>query len=1021
MRLQGHITAGVVALGLMSGPPAHRPATAQEPAIDAPALVDWQSRAWPVGAGGAHPIAQLPDGSLVVGTEAGVVRFDGHRMSALRLPSGVSSSAVKFLLVDPAGTLHVACADATHLCIAAADAWVCTGREAMPAGEGDKGPEPTSICVDRNGAVWIGHRNGLVSRTTRRDTTWLETATAATSPGDASVQVTADTRGRVWMARKGCLAVWHDGGWESRRSLPTGQLTLAAAGDGGLWIRVGGPVFHFTEDGGMTRSFKAEVPTIRDMHEDNAGRLWMATSRYGLVVWDGERLATVPTAALSIFSVFTDPEGTLWAGTTAGLERGCPRIVRRIEMPTVKPLRAVRATAADDLWFITLDGELGWQRRDSVTFPSRLKGWSHGVVTALELGADGAVWLGTQDGGVVRMTAADPARAENLSVPPDLRGLTVRSLSATSSGGLWVAVGPHLVWTDGDRWLRCAGQTDRPTADIVLVVGDAAGGAWAATAEGGILHALPLQPPSTGTNSRGSDGPRIAVQRRTPAELPAGAAVTAICPLADGAVWVATRRDGLWRWRGERWSRLGTEQGLASATLLAAVPDDRGRMWFAGGRVFFAVTLAELEAVAAGERDRCHCWVTSDANELAFFDPAIVPPGIAARAADGRILVVLPTGLAVCEPERLPAAAEPPQVDVGEVRADGRVIDPPDVMGYGLPAHRVAAVPSDTRAVTIAVTERSLVAPSNARVQHRLAGIDADWVDTPADRRVVYERLPAGRHAFQLCSTTDSARWEPAAAATTIDVEPRLVERPWFRVAVVGGAAAVAAGIAFGMQAWRSSRRIARLREVGALDRERMRIARDMHDELGTSLTQISLLTELIRRQAPIETMAALDDVTTIARATVSSLDEIVWAVNPRHDTLPHLLSYVSLHASQALGRLGIACTIDAPEVIEPRPAPTDFRRAVLFIVKEAIGNVIKHAKARNVTLSIRIDGGRLRLSVADDGRGLSSPKSDERPRPSTGLDNLRQRATDLGGTCRVAVREEGGTAVEVDVPLPSA
>jgi signal transduction histidine kinase/ligand-binding sensor domain-containing protein len=1011
-----------VAVGLVTVGP--RLAAAQDSVIDAPPLVDWQFRSWPVGVGGAHPIAQLPDGAIVIGCETGIVRFDGHRMSSLLIPEAATRTAVKLLLVDDAARLHVVCADATHACITADDAWVCNTAANVPAGEGDKGYEPTSICMDREGAVWVGHRNGLVSRTNGRDTTWLKTATAGTWPGEAAVQVASDTSGRVWSARKGRLAVWHYGRWEDRDVLSSAQLTLASARDGGLWIRVGGAVFRFLDGLGMTRPFMPGVPTIREMREDAAGHLWMATSRYGLVVWDGNRLATAATTAPSIFSVFTDREGGLWAGTAAGLERGEPRIVRRIEMPTVKPLRAVRSTSVGDLWFITLDGEVGCRRRDFTPGPARTAGWQYGVVTALATPRDGGLWLGTENGGLVRLAGTDPAetRQEDLPVPPDLQGLTVRSLAATASGGLWVAIGRHLLWTDGDRWLRCDLPADGSSKDVTLVVEDDAGGCWAAVADGRIMH---VSPPVIGPvdPAGGTTGdPRIEVETMTPSDLPAGAVVTAICPLPDGGVWTATRQHGLWRFREGTWTRVGTEHGLPSATLLAAVPDGRGRIWFAGERLFFVATLAELEAVATGERGRCHCWITSGASDLAFFDPAIVPPGIGVRDADGRILIVLPTGLAVCEPDRLPAASPPPKVDVVEIRADGRVLAPIAPRGYGTPSDEAVTVPADTRTVTFALAEQSLATPTNARVQHRLTGIDADWVNTPVDRVVTYERLPAGKHPLQFRTTTDTVTWQSAEPGITIDVEPRLFERPWFRATVVLGAAGVAGGVAFGWQAWRSSRRIARLRETAALDRERMRIARDMHDELGTSLTQISLLTELIRSRAAEETAGALDEVTTIARAAVSSLDEIVWAVNPRHDTLPHLLSYVSLQASQMLGQVGIGCTVEAPDAVVQRHTPTDFRRAVLFMVKEAIGNVIKHARAASVTLLIRTDEGRLRLVVADDGRGITTPAAvGDRPRPSAGLDNLRERAADLGGSCTVGPRAGGGTIVEIDVPLPSA
>lgn len=995
-----------------------RPAACQESAIEVPPLSGWQFRAWPVGPRNANSIGQLPDGPIVIGTETGVLRFDGQRMTALPLPSAAAGKAVRLLLVAAKDTLHVVFDDATHACLTADDSWLAGTGSNVPAGEGDKGHEPTTICMDREGGVWIGHRNGLVSRTIGRDTEWHETANVDTWPGEAAVHVAADLNGRVWMARKGRLAVWSEGRWKDREKLSSGQLSLAAAGDGGLWIRVGGAVVHFDEVAGITRPFQSGVPTIREMRDDFAGRLWMATSRYGLVVWDGSRLATAPTTAPSIFTVFAGRDGGLWAGTAAGLERGEPSIVRRIDMPTVKPLRAVRSAADGDLWFLTLDGEVGCRRREPLPVSAPTSG-SHGVVTALTVAADGTVWIGTEDGGVVRMASPSPAathRAE-LAVPADLHGRAVRSLAATSCGALWVAVGRHLLWTDGHDWRRCNLPVDGAPADVTLVVEDDTGGAWAATADGRIVHAS--VPVGGISRSAAIDATRITVESMTPPDLPSGAVVTAICPLGDGGAWIATRQHGLWRCRDATWSRIGREHGLPSATLLAAVPDGRGRIWFAGERLFFVATQTELDEVAGGTRDRCHCWIASGASDLTFFDPAVMPPGLGTRDHEGRILVVLPTGLAVCEPGRLPAAP-PPRVDVVEVRADGRVRAPIGHRGYGPLGSMVIAVPADTRTVSIMVAEATLSSTTNVRVQHRLDGIDADWVDTPPDRVIAYERLPAGARRIRFRSTTDTATWQSADRGITIDVEPRLFERPWFRVAVVLGVAGVAGGIVFGWQSWRSSQRIARLRELAALDRERMRIARDMHDDLGTSLTQISLLTELIRTRATDETACALHEVTTIARAAVSSLDEIVWSVNPRYDTLPHLLSYVSLHASQSLGRVGIRCTVDVPDSLEQGNIPTEFRRAVLFMVKEAVGNVIKHASAGNVMFSIRTVDGRLRLAVADDGCGITGEAASDRPRPSTGLVNLRERATDLGGTCTIRPRPEGGTIVEIDVPLPT-
>lgn len=1004
----GSLTLALPSLALLAG----AFAAAAEPAFEPPPLTAWQFEAWPLPDAGPHPVAELPDGTLAVGSSSGLVRFDGRRFRDLPAPRG--GGGVLFLHLDRAGVLHVVSDDASHAGISADEQWMFATRQPVPPGEGTKGGEPTSICEAGDGSVWVGHRNGLVSRTQGRELVWLDTKLPATSPDDPPAHVAADRTGRVWMARKGCLAVWHDGLWQIQTTAVTGPLTLAGADGGGLWMRSGHLLYRVDESGGLTQPFADIVPTIRSLSEDAGGRLWIGTSRYGLVAWDGVRLATAATTGRSIYGLCSDQHGGLWAGTTAGLERGRPRVVRRDEMPTIKPLRAVASAADGTLWFITLDGELGARGADGAADPAGQPGWKYGVLTALASAADGTLWLGTQDGGVIRMADASPKKLENLATPPDLRGLPVHALAATGSGGLWAALGPQLVWTDGATWHRGTGPaTTLSPAAITLLAADQAGGVWAAAADGQLAYAPPVASGITVASG-------IPIEARNPPGFPAGVQVTAICPLDTGSVWIVTRHAGLWRYRGGRWSHLDTGRGLPSATLLAAQPDDCGRIWFAGSRVFFTAAIAELEAAAEGQADWVHCFVASGENDLAFFDPAIVPPGIATRDRAGRVLVVLPTGLAICEPQALPTEASAPAVRVVDVRADGRLLATPRTAGYAMPSMPGVTIPADTRVVSCTIAEPGTTAASNARVQHRLEGIDPDWLDTPGDRIVAYDRLPAGRHALRLRSSTTTDAWHDDAAGFVIDVEPRLWERPWFRGAVVAGAALLAAAGVYARQAFLGSLAIARVRQAAALDRERMRIARDMHDELGTSLTQISLLTELIRGRADTATADQLEGVTTIARDTVAALDEIVWAVNPKHDTLAHLLSYVALQASQALGRLQIECDVEVPERLPARTVPAEFRRAVLAIVKEAVGNVIRHAAARHVRLVVRVDDAWLGVTITDDGRGLTAGGAGTRPREAAGLDNMRQRAADLGGTCEIGGRAGGGTAVELRVPLPA-
>lgn len=981
---------------------------AGEPEITATVLRDWSFTAAEAGAG-EHPVAEAPDGSIIVGHTRGLFRFDGHRMIPLEMSLG--SSPVKLLLTDRSGNLHVVLTDGTHAIRGKHGLQVVEDAAVRPPLTDGTTPEPLSLCEAGDGSVWVGYRQGVVSRTVGFRRTWHGIPAGDSESPDTSAYVTSDTTGRVWLARRTRLAVWSGNDWRVAQHLPDQQTFVAPARDGGVWIRLGSRVQHF--DGTrLTQPFAADILTIRGLVEDNAGRLWIATTRYGLVMWDGSRLATAETASSSMYSLVVDRRGVIWAGTTAGLEWGRPRLVQRVEMPTIKGLQSIRCDAADRLWFLTLDGEVGsqsgpltpWLRSggrstDTTVFHTRLDGWRYGSVTAVTIAADDTVWLGTRDGGIVRIDQEESNRSENLSTPPELRGQPVTSLLSIGDG-LLVAIGTSLLWNQDDRWHPVAWPAGHPAAEVTFMVAESDSTAWFATATGGLFRLA--------INS-GEDEPSAVVLELIPPPAGNTAAITSIVPLPNGPVWIATRGAGLWRWQGGEWSQVASIQGLPTETVLAAVPDAAGRLWCVAPRLFFAVMLDELAATADRRIDRCHCWIVTRDDRTAFFDPAIVPPDIATIDRDGTILVVLPTGIAACFPDRLPLGSPPPPVSVSDVRIDGQPLRPLTTM---------ARVSPDPRLVEIFLGESLLPVPTNARVEHQLVGIDPDWIETPADRRLVYERLPPGRHPLRLRSTNEAGTWTDSAPACTLDIAPAWWERPAVRWGAMLAVALTTAAATLSFQSRKTAARMERLRQQATLDRERMRIARDMHDDLGTSLTQISLLADLAGRKAAPEAAASLAHISRIACDTVAAFDEIVWAVNPEHDTLQHLLGYLALSASETLASLGIECRLDIPSHVPPRIAPAEFRRGVLLIVKEAVTNIVRHAEARQVAICWRVAGERLTITITDDGQGTSSAGS-ARPRPALGLDNMHRRAEELGGGCTVTVGPTGGTQVTLDLPLP--
>jgi signal transduction histidine kinase len=191
-----------------------------------------------------------------------------------------------------------------------------------------------------------------------------------------------------------------------------------------------------------------------------------------------------------------------------------------------------------------------------------------------------------------------------------------------------------------------------------------------------------------------------------------------------------------------------------------------------------------------------------------------------------------------------------------------------------------------------------------------------------------------------------------------------------------------------------------------------------LHDDLGAGLTEVNMLASLAKSPATssAEKQRYLDDLTVTARHMVTSLDEIVWAVNPRNDTLGSLASYFGSYAQRLLDLAGVACGLDIAEEFPEHPLDPKFRQGIFFAFKEAITNVVRHAGATQVWLRISISENQLVMEVADNGRGFNWPA---RAAGSDGLANMKERLKSLGGECTIASDSSRGTTIRFSAPLP--
>jgi signal transduction histidine kinase len=299
----------------------------------------------------------------------------------------------------------------------------------------------------------------------------------------------------------------------------------------------------------------------------------------------------------------------------------------------------------------------------------------------------------------------------------------------------------------------------------------------------------------------------------------------------------------------------------------------------------------------------------------------------------------------------------------------------------------------------------SLAPGVSLRYQYKLEGADHDW-SAPTDQRTVnYANLSPGEYRFLVRAISAGGLMSQSPAVVSFRILPPIWRRWWF---IALAACCIAASI-YAVDRYR----IARLIEM---ERMRTRIATDLHDDIGSSLSQVSVLSEVIRRQVGNNPVVAepLSMIATLSRDLIDAMNDIVWAINPRRDRLADLSHRMRRFASDVFTARDIAFSFNAPGGQHDIRLDTDVRREVFLVFKEAINNIARHAACTEAAVDFRMDGHWLELHVIDNGKGFDP----EQPGDGNGLASMRQRAGKIGGALTIISATDKGAAVKLKAPV---
>lgn len=964
------------------------------PVIPAYSHRSWQ-RADGLPANEITDLAQDRHGYLWVATAAGLVRFDGSRFLAFaHAPGGpLVAQGLAAIAADPAADVLWAAPLSGGLIRHQG------GRfepQRLPGRPADQRIARLQVAAD--GALWIALEGGEVMRLQG------DRAEVFGAPDGLALKRSAflarDGAGRMWVASDTRLFRYETGRLQPM-ALPgvNDELRLASARQDGPWVLGRGWLHQLVPDA-PSRKIKVNsgfnARSVQALIEDSSGAIWTGSRARGLrrLTLPGEESDLVVGDPEEITALLEDRAGNIWVGSNGGgLLRVRPAVLRHFDRTSGLLESHTLGVCEDDtgtLWIANRDGGLAYidpQGRTRTLEPPRV--WETFSVRSVSPAPGGGVWVATTHG-LLRATKQGLVAADDPSAPPPPPHYGQMRVSLTArTGDLWVALEPSRLGRLRDGRWQVFTEADGLGAGVMQALAeDDRGVLWVGTEYGRLYR---------------QEGERFTEVARAVPENAGG--IQAIHFDALGRGWIGTGAAGLLRLHDAEPRPLGERHGLPSGSITQIMSDEEGDLWLGSPQGIFHVRRAELDRFFAGELAQVHALMPGVDEGLAEVSgtPGYQPSVWKGR--NGLLWFATREGVVVLDPKREKAANDPLPVRIDTVRADGAL----------WPTGAPVRLPSRVRTVEVDYSVLCLTTPSRVRAQVRLRGFDDSW--QPADLRgpVRYTRLPPGTYRFEVRALLAGAPEPVSRVSLPITVAAAWWQTLWFRVGV--GLLVLVAGIA-AARAW-THRRLrlqrAELERATALERERARIARNIHDDLGSGLTRISLLTQAADTA---DARVRLDRIYRTVSDLTQSMDEIVWAVNPKNDNLEGFANYLVEYAQGFLSDAGIRCRVEVPAMLPPHPLPAQFRHHLFLSCKEALNNVVKHAQATQVAVEMRVADEKLVIALADNGRGLggASPGAGA-PGGHDGLANMRSRLAALGGSCELT-SSPGGTTVTFTAPL---
>lgn len=1014
-------------------------------------------------------IAQTQDGYLWIGTQRGwLARFDGIHFkpySSDNTPA-LGSPEVQKLIVDEAGVLWISDVDGRLVTYS-------KGKFQVKVVNKANAPKRVVELLGNHGGVsrFVTQSRALLSVDDSK-VTYENENNLSQPPGKLISQFCQAADGVIWCVNgKRSLGKWVNGAFQVApevASLGSAKVfgiylgreqEMLAATDSGLWKLENGmfakvplafpeakpQVYQLASnhDGSLWLRTQDGVSLVRgdeiirslplpgisaqpdyrpmEMHSDSSGGVWIL--KYGSGVWhvneDGVVTVLSSQSGLPsdlVESWFEDREKNIWLGTASGLVRIRPRWFQIVDTKSSGPGSEVVSLCEDatnGMWFGRDGGLTHWHDGilENVVFPPTNRRFPISSVTVLPGTDPDELWLGTVQSGA--MLLRNGVIEQPSFITRDQPGPAIRVMRKDHEGGVWFGGEYGLFRWDG-KVMRQFGPDDGLSPGHIFDIScDSKGQVWVAKADAQLV---------VFRNDRFENVPM-------PGIPPNLRIYSVLCGAGDN-IWLGTVGAGLLHLSQGRIFQYTTVDGLPGDAVSQLLEDDYGHLWGGTQQGIFRVSTTALDMRSKGV-EQPFMFQTYDHSDglpsaecSGGFQPACW------KTRDGRLWFSTTSGAVAVDPAQVKKNIAPPNVVIEEMRVNEKVLG---TDGDSNSDGKGDVEPGRHR-FEFHFTGLSLTAPEKVRFQWHLRGVDNDWVDGRSQRSVAYSGLAPGNYQFSVRACNNDGVWSRTPAMVSFAVKPffwqrRVVQLGFF---IFGSALITLLIAAFikrqharEIQQFEYERGLEqqRFRHKQAMENERSRIAAELHDDLGANLTQIQWLGDAAvssedPRPGDAELLSRISRISRKSREMVRLIDEIVWAVNPKNDTLEQLVTYVCNFAEQYFRDSPTRARIDVTGTIPAHRLEADVRHHLFLIAKEALHNVAKHGATDRVWVRITIEDGIFKLLVEDHGQGFDLSAADE----GDGLANMRRRAQQAGVDLQIESTPGAGTRITLflDIKTPT-